>query len=191
MVLGPGLYDFVGKFKITNDDMSSLTTVAELPTITGGPLDAHAILFEHGHFHGDHRHVFVAESNLPDDGFSDVTSSIVIEQGNWSLFRNSGFNTDYGPVLGPGIYPSLDDIGIINDDLSSLQPTNLAATVSNAVDNEVLLFEHEHFHGAHKHVFTHALRARPGVMSNPDAAHHYHGGACTSVPLSRIRRNSV
>jgi hypothetical protein len=154
VVLGPGLYDFVGKFKITNDDMSSLTTVADLPTITGDPLDAYAILFEHGHFHGDHRHVFVAEPNLPDNDFNDVTSSLVIEQGNWSLFRNSGFNADYGPVLGPGIYPSLDDIGIINDDLSSLQPTNLAATVSNAVDNEVLLFEHESFHGAHKHVFS-------------------------------------
>jgi Beta/Gamma crystallin len=114
VVLGPGLYNFVGKFKITNDDMSSLTTVADLPTITGDPLNAHAILFEHGHFHGDHRHVFIAEPNLPDNDFNDVTSSIVIEQGNWSLFRNSGFDTDYGPVLGPGIYPSLNDIGIIN-----------------------------------------------------------------------------
>jgi len=154
VVLGPGLYDFVGAFKISNDDMSSLATVADPPTMTGDPLNAHAILFEHGQFHGDHRHVFVAEPNLPDNDFNDVTSSIVIEQGNWSLFRNSGFDTDYGPVLGPGVYPSLNDIGIINDDLSSLQPTNSPATINNSVDNEILLFEHESFHGAHKHVFS-------------------------------------
>ena len=98
VVLGPGLYDFVGKFKITNDDMSSLTAVADSPTITGEPLNAHAILFEHGQFHGDHRHVFTAEPNLPDNDFNDETSSIVVKQGNWSFFRDSGFHTDYGTV---------------------------------------------------------------------------------------------
>jgi hypothetical protein len=154
VVLGPGLYDFVGKFKISNDDMSSLTTVLDAATIAGDPLNAHAVLFEHGHFHGDHRHIFSAEPNLPDNDFNDVTSSIVVEQGNWSFFRNSGFDQDYGPVLGRGIYPSLSDIGISNDDVSSLQPTDAAATISNSVDNEVLLFEHDSFHGAHKHVFS-------------------------------------
>lgn len=79
VVLGPGLYRFVGRFKINNDDMSSLTTVADPPTITGEPLNAHAILFEHARFHGDHRHMFTVEPNLGDNGFNNVTSSIVVE----------------------------------------------------------------------------------------------------------------
>ena len=83
VVLGPGLYNFVGKFKIADHDMSSLAAVADSPTITGDPLNAHAILFEHGLFHGDHRHIFTQEPNLPDNAFNDVTSSIVVEQGNW------------------------------------------------------------------------------------------------------------
>jgi hypothetical protein len=153
VVLEPGLYSFVGRFKINNDDMSSLMTVADPPTITGDPLNAHAILFEHAGFHGDHRHVFTQEPNLPDNDFNDITSSIVVEQGNWSFFRNSGFDTAYPPVLGPGIYPFVSDIGINNDDLSSLRPTDAAATTSNSVDNEVLLFQHAKFHGLHKHVF--------------------------------------
>ena len=153
VVLGPGLYSFVGKVKITNDDLSSLMTVTEPATMIGDALNAHAILFEHAGFHGDHRHVFTQEPNLPDNDFNDVTSSIVIAQGNWSFFRNSGYDTAYGPVLGPGIYPFVGDIGINNDDLSSLQPTNATATISNSVDNEVLLFKHAKFHGPHKHVF--------------------------------------
>lgn len=152
VVLGPGLYRFVGSFGIDNDDMSSLTTVADPPTASGEPLDAHVILFEHANFHGGHCHVFTRETNLADNGFNDVTSSIVVEQGHWSFFRNAGFDAGYPPVIGLGIYPSVEDVGIGNDAISSLEPTTSPSTINNSVDNEVLLFEHANFHGAHKHV---------------------------------------
>jgi hypothetical protein len=153
-VLGPGLYRFVGDFKIANDAIASLQSVPDLPTMFGEPLNGHLLLFEHARFHGDHRHVFTAEPNLADNDFDNTTSSIVVELGNWSFFSDSQMDGHYPLVMGPGIYPSIQSVGIRNDDLSSLQPTAEAATISNSVSSQVLLFEHSQFHGAHKHVFT-------------------------------------
>ncbi len=153
VVLGPGMYSFVEDFQIKNDDISSLQTTADAPTMLGEPLDAHAVLFRDANFKGDHRHVFVAEPNLDNNGFNDQTSSIVIELGNWMFFRDSEFDGHYPPVLGPGIYPWVEAIGVKNDDLSSLRPTDSSATVGNAVDNEVLLFVDAGFRGDHRHVF--------------------------------------
>jgi len=152
-VLGPGLYRFVGDFKITNDAIASLRSVTDDPTMPGEPLDGHVVLFEHANFHGGHRHVFVAEPNLGANDFDNVTSSLVVESGNWSFFFDSQMDGHYPPVVGPGIYLSVEDIGIGNDSVTSLQPTTQAATISGSVDNEVILFEHSGLHGAHKHVF--------------------------------------
>ena len=80
-----------------------------------------AILFENANFHGQHKHVFGPEPNLnaPDDNFfNDKVSSFVILDGNWSFYRNAGFNTPYAPVLGPGLYASVSAAGIQNDDMS-------------------------------------------------------------------------
>jgi Beta/Gamma crystallin len=153
VVLGPGLYRFVGSFKIDNDSVASLRSVQDDPTMPGEPLSGHAILFEHATFHGDHRHVFTDEPALEANDFDKTTSSIVVELGNWSFFSDSQMDGHYPPVLGPGRYPSVDAVGITNDGLSSLQPSMAPATISNSVDNEVILFEHSQFHGAHKHVF--------------------------------------
>lgn len=163
-ILGPGLYRFVEKVKIANDDLSSLRSVPNNPTMVGDPLDGHAVLFEHANFHGDHRHIFAAETNLGDNGFNDTTSSIVIESGSWAFYRDSQFDGNYPPVLGPGIYPWVEDVGIKNDDMSSLRPSASQATISNAVENEVLLFEHNDFHGSHKHVFA----AEPNLNAPDD-----------------------
>ena len=46
VVLGPGLYPWVGDFKIRNDDMSSLQVVEQTPTMTGDPVAGHIMLFE-------------------------------------------------------------------------------------------------------------------------------------------------
>jgi Beta/Gamma crystallin len=164
VVLGPGLYRFVGEYKIANDAIASLQSVDDPPTIAGDPLDGHIVLFEHANFHGDHRHVFGAEPNLADNNFDNVTSSIVADSGNWSLFFDSQMDGSFPLVLGPGIYPWVEDIGVTNDVLSSLQPSSQPATISNSVDNHAILFEHSGFHGAHKHVFT----AEPNLNASDD-----------------------
>jgi hypothetical protein len=155
-ILGPGLYPGLPA-GIKNDDMSSLQAVDAAPTVSGGLIDSHVMLFEHANFHGAHKHVFTREPNLnaPDDNFfNDKVSSLVTLKGNWAFYADSKFQRQYPPILRPGLYPSLP-AGIKNDDMSSLQAVNAAPTVSGGpVDNHVMLFEHANFHGAHKHVFT-------------------------------------
>ena len=72
---------------------------------------AHVILFQHANFHGAHKHVFTNEANLnagDDNTFNDITSSIVVVEGRWDFFLNSGFNGKLGPTLGPGLYSSVN-----------------------------------------------------------------------------------
>ena len=83
------------------------------------------ILFENASFHGAHKHILKAEPNLnaPDDNyFNDKVSSLVVFSGQWDFFRNANFQTSYGIVLSKNIYPYVGDVGIRNDDMSSLRP---------------------------------------------------------------------
>lgn len=154
VVLGPGLYPFVGDFQLLNDNIRSMMAVSDAPTMSGDPLDAHAILFENENFRGAHLHVFQAETDLGSLGFDNKTSAIVVEAGNWSFYSDTQFDGSYPqePVFGPGIYPWVEDIGIGNDSITSLRPSTSSATISNSVDNEVILFQYAGFFGAHRHV---------------------------------------
>jgi hypothetical protein len=159
-ILGPGLYPNVGAANITPADMSSLQPVDEGPTVIGAPLDNHILLFEHGSFHGAHKHVFSAEGNLnaPDDNsFNDAVSSLAVLNGNWAFYRYYDFGFQYPPVLGPAGYPFVGFVQIQNDDMSSLRPAKDAQpTVRNPllIDQGVVLYELAAFHGDHKHVVT-------------------------------------
>lgn len=159
-ILGPGLYPNVGAANITPGDMSSLQPVKERPTVVGAPLDNHILLFEHGSFHGAHKHVFSVERNLnaPDDNsFNDAVSSLAVLNGNWAFYRDYDFSSKYPPVLGPGGYPFVGFVQIQNDDMSSLQPVkDTRPTVRNPllIEQGVVLYEHAAFHGDHKHVVT-------------------------------------
>jgi hypothetical protein len=153
--LGQNAYSRVGDVGIPNDAISSLRPTNLVGSGGGKPIRGHAILFEDGHFHGQHKHVFSDEPNLnavDDSFFNDRTSSIVVISGNWEFFRNSGFDGRYPTVLGPGLYPAVTDVGIANDDLSSLRPTSVAGQ-TGFIPGHVILFEDAGFHGAHKHVF--------------------------------------
>jgi hypothetical protein len=159
-ILGPGLYPNVGAVNITPGDMSSLQPMKEKPTVVGTPLDNHILLFQHGSFHGAHKHVFSAEHNLnaPDDNsFNDAVSSLAVLNGNWAFYRDYDFSPKYPPILGPGGYPFVGFVQIKNDDMSSLQPVeNTRPTVRNPllIEQGVVLYEHGAFHGDHKHVVT-------------------------------------
>jgi beta/gamma crystallin len=154
-VLGPGLYSYVGLVGILNDSMSSLETVDNDPTVVGAPLDNHVILFEHAHFRGRHKHVFTAEPALDEQDQFGI-SSIAVLKGNWEFYGEPGLydQSKYPPVLGPGGYPFVGDVQIANDGLESLQPTSARPTVQSlvVVDQGVFLFEHQYFHGNHRHV---------------------------------------
>src|SRR5690242_4711895 len=115
-ILGPGLYPGLPA-GIKNDDMSSLQAVDAAPTVIGGPVDSHVMLFEHANFHGAHKHVFSCEP-FPYAtlfrSFNDKVSSLVVLEGNWAFFADSNFHRQYPPILGPGLYPGLP-AGIKND----------------------------------------------------------------------------
>jgi hypothetical protein len=98
--------------------------------------------------------------------FASITSSMVIELENWSFFFDQQLDGSYPdqPVIGPGIYPSVTDIGIDDDFTVSLQPVATQATVSNTVDNHAILFRHISFYGNHRHVFV----AEPNLNSDDD-----------------------
>jgi hypothetical protein len=121
-----GGYPFVPNVGIRNDDMSSLEPVNRQPTVRNPELlQEGVILFENASFHGAHKHVLKAEANLnaaDDDYFNDKVSSLVVFSGQWDFFRNANFQTSYGIVLSKNIYPYVGDVGIRNDDMSSLRP---------------------------------------------------------------------
>ncbi|MDU2895703.1 MAG: beta/gamma crystallin-related protein [Clostridium sp.] len=92
-------------------------------------IQGHIILFKHANFHGDHKHIFNMENNLnadDDNDFNDEVSSIAVIQGTWEVF----YNSEYGDIaksgtksisLPPGLYKNVEEVGIINDKISSLR----------------------------------------------------------------------
>jgi hypothetical protein len=163
-VLGPGLYPSLSPAKIANDQMSSLQPTDDPATVKGTPLQGHVILFKDANYVGDHKHVFAAEPNLnasDDNGFNDAVSSLAILTSNWEFYANSGFQAPYKAavgggdlVLGPGGLPFVANIGIKNDDMSSLRPVTAGPNGGRGqlVQEGVILFEHANFHGNHKHI---------------------------------------
>ena len=83
---------------------------------------ARIILYKDYEFGGDSIAIEDAVSDLSEYDFNDCVSSLVIEDGEWDFYRDVDFEGDYGITLGPGDYPNVDDLGISNDDLSSLKP---------------------------------------------------------------------
>jgi hypothetical protein len=79
---------------------------------------ARVILYRDYNFQGTTKEV-TSPTDLKD--FNDQTSSIVVLDGNWQFYMNYGFD-DLRATLIPGVYPSVDAIGIPNDTLSSLRP---------------------------------------------------------------------
>jgi Beta/Gamma crystallin len=122
----------------------------------GGTMN-HIILFEHTGMRGQHTHLFLSEHDLSiDSTMGDRVSSAVVLGGSWRFYRNRGFQNPYSgnPILGPGIYPNLELVGIDHDTVSSVKSTSKAPTLSGAAVNaHCVLFEHINMLGGHRHVF--------------------------------------
>jgi hypothetical protein len=164
VVLGPGLYRRLESFGIRSDDLSSLRVTTEAPTVFGEPLRGHAVIFEHKHLRGDHRHILNAAPDLTVIGFDNKISSLVVLSANWSFFRDVNFASPTPQIAGPGVYYDVALVGAANDSLSSLRAGEMPATVSGPLPAEVILFEHENLRGTHKHIF----RAEPNLAAPDD-----------------------
>jgi hypothetical protein len=125
---------------ITNDDLSSLQPTDSEATVTAPQVASHAVLFEHVNFRGAHKHVFAAEPNLnaPDDNsLNDATSSIAVLIDQWRTFRDSEFQRQYDVILDGGLFPRVSDVGITNDDMSSLSPAGTLILFSGTATFQV------------------------------------------------------
>jgi len=79
------------------------------------------VVFEHANFAGEARFIKDQEPRLGDQNMNDKVSSFVVITGQWQFFQDPDFLFPYGPILGPGPYPWIEDIGIKNDQVSSLK----------------------------------------------------------------------
>jgi len=98
------------------------------------------MLFENSRFRGAHKHVFAEESNLntpEDDSMNDAVSSIAVLVNQWRTYRDSGFHRQYDVILdggsSGGLFPLVSDVGITNDDMSSLSPAGIEILFSGTV----------------------------------------------------------
>ena len=82
------------------------------------------IVFDHINFRGHHRHIFGMEKNLnhPEDkSLNDRISSFVVVSGVWRLYRHANFISQLGGEFGPGRYKWVGDVGVMNDQVSSMK----------------------------------------------------------------------
>lgn len=55
------------------------------------------------------------------DAMNDQISSFVVVSGRWQFYRHRDYGEALGPVLGPGYYRWVEDVGIPNDHISSFK----------------------------------------------------------------------
>jgi hypothetical protein len=93
---------------------------------------AEIVLYVDADFGGLHTHLF---QSTPDftrlamggvgvgigGNWNDIVSSFVIVSGVWRFFKDTEFRFRQGGDLGPGLYSFVQNFGIDNDALSSVQ----------------------------------------------------------------------
>ena len=80
------------------------------------------VLFTDRNFQGGSGTFTTSVPNLVNFNLNDAVSSFKILEGRWEFYRDVDFQNSYGRVLGPGEYAWVEDIGIQNDNMSSLRP---------------------------------------------------------------------
>ncbi len=80
------------------------------------------VLFTDRDFQGGSGTFTTSVPNLVNFNLNDTISSLKILDGLWEFYRDVDFQNSYGVVLGPGDYSWVEDVGIPNDDMSSLRP---------------------------------------------------------------------
>ena len=93
---------------------------------------AEIVLYVDANFGGLHTHLYETTADFTQlalggvgsgigGNWNDKVSSFVIVSGRWQSFRDINFQVPQGTVLGPGIYPWVEALGIDNDSMSSVR----------------------------------------------------------------------
>ncbi|MDF5723549.1 MAG: beta/gamma crystallin family protein [Rhizonema sp. PD37] len=78
------------------------------------------IIFNDNNFSGDSLAVDGDIFDFSATRFNDQGSSIIINQGTWEFCTDANFQGQC-KILGQGQYPSVQDVGIPNDSISSVR----------------------------------------------------------------------
>lgn len=83
----------------------------------------HLIVFSERGLQGRHWHIFQDVPHIGDVSFTwdDNISSIVVLAGRWQFFRDRNYHVPVGEPLEAGVYPTINDVGIPNDAISSIK----------------------------------------------------------------------
>lgn len=79
------------------------------------------IIFRDFDFKGPSATFYTNISNLIDYNWNDKISSFIIEDGSWIFYKHVNYEGSQSPLLPPGKYRSVTDIGIQNDSISSMR----------------------------------------------------------------------
>ena len=115
---------------------------------------AHLILFADANFRGAHKHVFDRADILKllgtlsngqivciaDCDFPDSVSSIAILEGNWRFFQGPNQASPFPVVLGPGLYPDVNAVKLVNDNIRSMIAVDEPPTVPGIPLNNHVIF---------------------------------------------------
>ncbi|WP_158044677.1 beta/gamma crystallin-related protein [Skermanella pratensis] len=63
-------------------------------------------------------------SDLRPSGMNDQISSFVVTSGVWTFYQDINYQTPVGKTYGPGTYPNVGQVGLPNDQISSLKCVN-------------------------------------------------------------------
>lgn len=120
-LLGPGFYSTIQKvYMIENDQVSSVKLESHTPRINLNEI----IIFSETDFEGRHHHIFSQEPGLASARFANRVKSIIVRSGNWRFYGETRFRGDKMKILGPGMYPDLED-----PDYPHLKPIEIASSV--------------------------------------------------------------
>ena len=87
-------------------------------------------LFQNANYGGKNLTLRQADSNLKQQGFNDITSSIIVCSGSWILYQDANYEgtqwvvQENGGPNGDGLYPSYTYWDGKNDSISSLKPVS-------------------------------------------------------------------
>ncbi|MFW9875195.1 MAG: beta/gamma crystallin-related protein [Candidatus Thorarchaeota archaeon] len=118
--LGPGMYSNVSGFNIGNDTLTSVMLYKSTERLNLNQV----ILFRDLNIQGIHHHIYCNDPNLSESGMQNVTSSIVVINGNWKFFGAPNFEgAEYweDQTLGPGIYHDVTDYNIRDNVITSVR----------------------------------------------------------------------
>ena len=86
------------------------------------------VLYEDDHLRGKALETEGSISDLKKDGFGDKTSSILVVEGKWIVYKDANYKGDSwivevnGGLYNRGVYVQPSDWGGGNDNISSLRP---------------------------------------------------------------------